>query len=229
MAEKAYKAYFAQGLAWAVLLGVGMFVAPYVVGYGIAFGGYVPYGVVCKTKDDLFSGKIDSNDYTTFLMNRGCEYDKEIARLLAEPDYKGFDTQFLMELIKNPDLKGRSADEILVADAVKATAGKFKTPEWGEPCDFMKSGADNCGLAGVYGSDPVSNAASSIGDAYLGFFLPRMSDSIFEGAAALVDAIRKGPIFGAALSVIYALAILLLGALATKAVAWIAKDLLRSM
>jgi hypothetical protein len=228
MAEKAYKAYLAQGSAWAFLAGLGLFAAPYVVGYGIAFGGYVPYGVVCKTKDDLFSGKIDSNDYTTFLMNRGCKYDDEIARLLAEPDYKRFDTQFVKELIKNPALTGRSADEIMVVDAVKATARRFKPPEWGAPCDFLRSGADNCGLASVWGSDPVSNAASRIGDAYLSFFLPRMSDSIFEGAAALVDAIRKGPVFGGALSVIYALAILLLGTLATKAVAWIAKDLIRS-
>ncbi|WP_442753446.1 hypothetical protein ACNHKD_10565 [Methylocystis sp. JAN1] len=225
MAEKAYKTHFAQGLAWVLLLGAGLYLAPYVVGYGIALGGYVPYGVVCNTKDDLFSGKIDLDDYATFLMNRGCKYDEEIKRLLA--DYKNVDAQYVSDLVRNPNLRGRSADEIMVTDAVKATARKFKAP-LGGGCG-PASDADYCGLAGNFNDDLVSRAFRSLGDAYLGFFLPRMSDSIFEGAAALVDVSRKGPVFGAALFVAYALALLILSTLATKAVAWIAKDLLRSM
>ena len=38
------------GAGWLALIIGGLIAAPYVVGYGIAFGGYVPYGVRLQYK-----------------------------------------------------------------------------------------------------------------------------------------------------------------------------------
>jgi hypothetical protein len=45
------------GAVWMALMFGALFAAPYVVGYGIAFGGYVPYGVVCNRKMICFLGE----------------------------------------------------------------------------------------------------------------------------------------------------------------------------
>jgi hypothetical protein len=194
------------GAGWLALIIGGLIAAPYLVGYGIAFGGYVPYGVVCNTKDDLFSGRIDPRDYATFLMNRGCDYNAEITRILVDPTFKDVDAHRVIGIIKSGATPDNSAHEILVADVVKGVSRTFKAPETEDSCGRGEASA-YCASNRFWGDDIISSFFAKVSAAYLTYFLPRMSDAIFDGANLLINFSRLGTVFGAGLFVGYALVI----------------------
>jgi hypothetical protein len=194
------------GAGWLALIIGGLIAAPYLVGYGIAFGGYVPYGVVCNTKDDLFSGRIDPRDYATFLMNRGCDYNAEITRILVDPTFKDVDAHRVIGIIKSGATPDNSAHEILVADVVKGVSRTFKAPETEDSCGRGEASA-YCASNRFWGDDIIPSFFAKVSAAYLTYFLPRMSDAIFDGANLLINFSRLGTVFGAGLFVGYALVI----------------------
>jgi hypothetical protein len=194
------------GAGWLALIIGGLIAAPYVVGYGIAFGGYVPYGVVCNTKDDLFSGRIDPRNYVTFLMNRGCDYNAEIMRILVDPTFKDVDAHRVIGIIKGGAAPDNSAHEILVADVVKGVSRSFRTPETADSCG-RGDGSGYCATSDFWGDDIISSFFANVSASYLTYFLPRMSDAIFDGANLLINFSRLGTVFGAGLFVGYALVI----------------------
>lgn len=212
------------GAGWLALIVGALFAAPYVVGYGIAFGGFVPYGVVCNTKDDLFSGRIDPDNYATFLMNRGCDYQTEIRRILAnDPEFKNVDANRVIGIIRNGASSDHAAQEILVADVAKGVSRTFRAPETEGSCG-TGIGAEYCALSRFWGDDIVSRLFESLSGSYLAYFLPRMSESIFGGVELLIRVTRLGTAFGAVLFVAYALVIGLVSAAAIRMVGSIMKS-----
>ncbi|MGJ0454344.1 MAG: hypothetical protein ACR65T_14115 [Methylocystis sp.] len=210
------------GAGWLALIIGGLIAAPYVVGYGIAFGGYVPYGVVCNTKDDLFSGRIDPRDYATFLMNRGCDYNAEITRILVDPTFEDVDAHRVIGIIKGGATPDNSAHEILVADVVKGVSRTFKAPETEDSCGRGEASA-YCASNRFWGDDIISSFFAKVSAAYLTYFLPRMSDAIFDGANLLINFSRLGTVFGAGLFVGYALVIGIVSGFAIRMVGSIMK------
>jgi hypothetical protein len=210
------------GAGWLALIIGGLIAAPYLVGYGIAFGGYVPYGVVCNTKDDLFSGRIDPRDYATFLMNRGCDYNAEITRILVDPTFKDVDAHRVISIIKSGAAPDNSAHEILVADVVKGVSRTFKAPQTEDSCGRGEASA-YCASNRFWGDDIISSFFAKVSAAYLTHFLPRMSDAIFDGANLLINFSRLGTVFGAALFVGYALVIGIVSGFAIRMIGSIMK------
>ncbi|MBG0798888.1 hypothetical protein IYX23_14565 [Methylocystis sp. L43] len=210
------------GAGWLALIIGGLIAAPYVVGYGIAFGGYVPYGVVCNTKDDLFSGRIDPRNYATFLMNRGCDYNAEIMRILVDPTFKDVDAHRVIGIIKSGATPDNSAHEILVADVVKGVSRTFKAPETEDSCGRGEASA-YCASNRFWGDDIISSFFANVSASYLTYFLPRMSDAIFDGANLLINFSRLGTVFGAGLFVGYALVIGIVSGFAIRMVGSIMK------
>ena len=211
------------GATWLALIVGGLFFAPYVAGYGIAFGGYVPFGVVCNTKDDLFSGRIDPRDYAAFLMNRGCDYRAEVRRILAgDASFKGFDANRVISIIEQGAAPDNTAQEILMADVVKGVSRTFKAPETGDSCGRGEASA-YCASNRFWGDDIISSFFAKVSAAYLMYFLPRMSDAIFEGVDVLIKFSRLGTVFGAGMFVAYALGIGIVSGAAIRMVGSIMK------
>lgn len=212
------------GASWLALIIGGLFLAPYVVGYGIAFGGYVPYGVVCNTKDNLFSGRIDPDDYAAFLMNRGCDYRAELRRILAdEAIFRNVDANRIMSIIEQGAASDSTAQELIVADVAKGVSRTFKAPETGNSCGTAEASA-YCGSSRFWSDDVISNIFAKVSAAYLAYFLPRMSDAIFDGVDVLIKFSRLGTVFGAGLFVAYALGIGIVSGVAIRMVGSIIKS-----
>lgn len=212
------------GAVWLALIFGALFAAPYVVGYGIAFGGYVPYGVVCNTKDDLFSGRIDPDNYATFLMNRGCDYHAEIRRILAsDPEFRNVDANKVVGIIRNGAASDHAAQEILVAEVAKGVSRTFRAPETEGSCGTGR-GAEYCALSRFWGDDIISRFFESVSGLYLAYFLPRMSESIFDGVELLIRFSRLGTAFGAVLFIAYALVIGVVSGAAIRTVGSIMKS-----
>lgn len=212
------------GAGWLALIVGALFAAPYVVGYGIAFGGFVPYGVVCNTKDDLFSGRIDPDNYATFLMNRGCDYQAEIRRILAsDPEFKNVDADTVIRIIRNGAASDHAAQEIFVAHVAKGVSRAFRAPATEGSCGTGR-GAEYCAPSRFWGDDIVSRFFESVSGLYLAYFLPRMSESIFDGVELLIRFSRLGTAFGAVLFIAYALVIGLVSAAAIRTVGSIMKS-----
>ncbi|CCJ08685.1 hypothetical protein [Methylocystis sp. SC2] len=206
------------GAVWLASIVGALFAAPYVVGYGIAFGGYVPYGVVCNTKDDLFSGRIDPDNYAAFLMNRGCDYQAEIRRVLAsDPYFRNVDANRVIAIIRHDVASDNSTQESSAADVARGVSRTFRFPDAEDSCG-TGTGAEYCALSRFWGDDLISRFFENVSGLYLSYFLSRMSEAIFDGVELLIRLTRLGTAFGALLFVAYALVIGLVSGAAIRMV-----------
>jgi len=195
----------------------GFFTLPIILGFGYAFGGFIPYGVVCNKSDTLFTGEISERDYTTFLMNRGCDADKEVRRLVVE---KGWPS--LVDLI-SAKLAGKSVDVnstnvssdtfLMIAGSIRATTRTFRWPEiHRDDCPVDQY----CATQTFWGKDVFGRLFAWISNSYFAWFIPIFSDSIFSGAGVLISVLSYGPIFATLLFLAYSVGTIVMGILVTR-------------
>jgi len=199
---------FRRVLAISALISGLVVGAPFILGYGVAFGGYIPYGVVCKEKDDLFSGTVKASNYIVFLMNRGCDFNDAISDILRNdldiPKYIDLDRIIKLLNGKLP-LSSATNLEILFADMARSKIRTFKWPKNKPTCPQDDS---LCGIQYPWVHDLVEDLFILIGSLYSGYFLSTFSTCVFNGASLLVAFSNLGTVFRMTLFLIYAAALL---------------------
>ena len=216
--------FFVKVLLVIAMISGGLLLFPLVVGYGFAFGGYIPYGVVCKQNDDLFSGKIKAENYITFLMNRGCDFDAEVKRIFLDPKVllpSVVPDRVLGILQKR--ITATTSDEVLAAGIVFNEIRTFRWPKEMNGC----SPDDYC-PQDAWGKDPVSKLFNFLETSYASYFAPVLSTAILNGATLLISVCDYGPIFCAALSLAYAGFLSLIGILVAKFFGWLGKAIVEA-
>jgi hypothetical protein len=112
---------------WAAILATVaalLTVAPFVLGFAYSLLGVPAYGLVCGDWQGILKGTISADGYRVFLMNRGCDLDEEIRRILQR-DFSTRSDSEMVQIVKG-ERKWESADEILTADGVRAVLRTFR-------------------------------------------------------------------------------------------------------
>jgi hypothetical protein len=217
---------------------------PFALGYVYAWTWVIPYTSVCK--ESLFQSDFTAEEYHNYLLNHGCDVDKEIRRFVSEyyasldkplndfpsqsipgpgptqtPPQQVEATAERMVLIYDGKAQLQSATEVTLSDEVRFYMNGFRSFEF--PNQDCALGAF-CTSKTFWGDDIISRFFAWIGDKYLSFAMPLLLTAIGYGATQVADFWAQGPLLRGGLILAYAIATGLLGAAIYEFLKWCLKD-----
>lgn len=179
---------------WILLALVALVIAPTAAGYAWAIAWLPGYAVVCHI-DKVFGPSITADGYRIFLLNRDCDLDTAIEKIAVE---NGMDPGKLVAMYHGTYPKSKfSAEDVLELNVLQFSLRKFALPvTQREPCPPGQ-------LCGPWARDIVTDILDNI----VGRYGPYAQNSFFgavnDGADAIANILRQGPIFQALVIAFY--------------------------
>ncbi|MCC7250523.1 hypothetical protein [Hyphomicrobium sp.] len=185
------------------LVGGGLFVLPYALGFGYAWSALPVYWTVCK--DGSFKSDISADEYRIFLLNRGCD-PEAAARQIAEEvlkDPQAADRAVRVYRGETPAVTAEDrfvdsmADGSLIQGIIHFRLHRFRPFDTYDPNCPPES---NCPKPSFFSDDLIGNLMSN----YVDYLDGPMHDSIAEGSRQVAQIWRQGPLTRGILLVVYA-------------------------
>lgn len=183
-----------------VALGIVLVLAclPFVIGFGYAMVSLPIYGGVCEFKN-VFSDKITPDGYRAFLLNRGCNLDEEIKRVVGDAtDGRRAGDKFVEVYHGVPH--ALSGDEESLMHAVRAELRLFRPLKMSTDCGT----GIYCPQSTFFGDDVISNLFASVWNKYALYAVPSFVFAVNMGADFLVGILRMGSVAQGFLFLLYA-------------------------
>jgi hypothetical protein len=187
---------------------------PFALGYFYAWTWVLPYTSVCKSS--LLESNFTAEEYHIYLLNHGCDVDDEIRRYVRDwyagyPQDKVEASTKQAVLIFHGNAKFQSADDVILADAVKSYLSRFRSFHFAEEDSF-------------WGDDVVSQFFAWLSGKYLAVAGPLLLIGIDLGAVQAAAVWEEGPLLRGGLLIAYTLATGVIAAALFEFVKWRSKS-----